>query len=296
MKIINYIILVILIFFSSSCLIPDNYPNINTHKSFNPDSLLKSENSVELIIESEFDYYLLEQNVWIKVDLINNTDSNYYVMESISPGILKFSIIEPDGNPVSSGGFTVNYVIWDPILVLKPGERYQEIISLEHYLNSQEYKIGTYKISSGFYGHENIPYLKSNTIEIEILPPKGEDKELLYLTKQSNTRLSNLLDQYCESVYAPQLYTTLIVYSNNTSDNSIFESSCNKYFEKYMNFFETWHVLTQYAIDLRDNKKLSFEEMDQIFDNLKNLNKTEKSKIIFNSFYRLTYKQIKESL
>lgn len=301
-EIIAFLSLGIFILFYLNCTNHNkNYPNINTHKSFNPDSLLKSKNFVELVIESEFDNYLLGQNVWVKVDLINNTDSNYYVMESIAPGILKFSIIDPDGNRVSSGGFTVNTIFGDTILTLKPGERYQEIMSLEHHLNSREYKIGTYTISCGFSGYENTPYLKSNTIVIEVLPPKGDDKELYNHVnpwskdRDKKIKLSDLLNLYSESVYAPQLYTLLITYSNYSKGSSkIFESSCDNYFKKYMDFFETKHILTQYGFYLRDTKKISNKEMDKIFNKLENQNKTEKSKIIFNSFAQLTYKQLKE--
>jgi len=301
-EIIAYLSLSILIFFYLNCFNSNNnYSNINTHKSFNPDSLLKRKNSVELIIESEFDNYLLGQNVWVKVDLINNTDSNYYVMESIAPGILKFSIIDPDGNRVSSGGFTVDTIFGDTILTLKPGERYQEIMSLEHHLNSREYKIGTYTLSGSFSGHENTPYLESNTIEIEVLPPIGDDKELYELVNPSskvrdkNSKLSDLLSLHPESVYAPQLYTLLITYSNYSKGSSeIFESSCDNYFKKYMDFFETKHILTQYGLYLRETKKISNKEMDKIFNKLENQNKTEKTKIIFNSFSQLTYKHLKE--
>ena len=302
-EIIAYLSLSILILFYLTCTNHNkNYPNINTHKSFNPDSLLGSDNSVELIIESEFDNYLLGQNVWVKVDLINNTDSNYYSIEDVAPGCLRFSIIDPDGKSLRSF-LTVSTVIWDTLFVIKSGERYQKIISLEHYLYFKDYIIGTYNISCGFYGNTITPYLKSNTIEIEVLSPKDDDKELFDITKRLRAwpvnkdhliELSNLLNRYSESVYTPQLYTWLITFSNHEDSYNIFESSCDIYFKNYMNFFETSHILEQYALHLKKHRKISNKEMDQIFDDLAHQSKTEKSKIIFDSFFKTNYKEIKE--
>lgn len=199
-----------------------------------------------------------------------------------------------------------NNAIGDTVFVLKPGERYQDIMSLETYMDWYDYKVGTYKISCALNGdgYNNIPNLESNIVAIEVVQPKGDDKKLFDLTGnlgmypttgEKILYLNNLINQYSKSVYIPQLYGRLIVFSQSRN-LGIFESSCNKYFNRYFDFFETKQILTSYVIHLKHDKKLSNEEIDQINLDLANRNQTEKSKIIFDSFYRLTYKQIKERL
>lgn len=291
----------ILILFSANCFNNDNYPNINTHKSFNPDSLLRSENSVELIIESEFDYYLLNQVIWIKAAVINNTNSNFYSRSYLQPIDLNIVIIDPFGNGISKKIHSRSIML-DTVFVVKPGERYQRIIPLEIYMGFDDYKIGKYQISCILSGYCNPPKLTSNTIEIEVIEPKGKDKELYDLTYglrlfpisyDGKLKLHKLLNQFNESIYAPQLYNVLII-TTFYQNSELFEISCNEYFNRYMENFESIFILTSYTSHLKHNSGLSNYEIDQRIFDLANRNKTEKSKIIFDSFFNTTYKEIKE--
>lgn len=227
---------------------------------------------VQLIIEPEYDEYLLNQSVWIKVVLKNLSNNSYYIKRALSNPFLDFKILDPSGNKVHCG-ITYTYGKARDSILLSPEDSVLRYECLDIYMATQNNIQGIYKIYANYQG------IKSNEIEIMMLEPTGIDKEVYNSTYRTRTapwtlkeisHLSNIIDSYPESKYMPQLYSILLgilVYKEKDIYNK-FMYYFNKYFENHSNSYNSLFVIGEYDGYLKDRKEMSIEQVKKEVKNL----------------------------
>ncbi|HMS32761.1 MAG TPA: hypothetical protein PKC91_01615 [Ignavibacteria bacterium] len=199
----------------------------------------QGEGKVRLEISAEFDEYIIDQLIWIKVTVINNSDDNYYLTYPLRRLFVKFDETYPSGNK-NIENLPADSSMQSDSLLLKPGSTFEKVIQLnrepEKFYGEKKKETGIYKISARYQD------IKSNEINFKVSEPAGIDKELydetyLKLFKddipvyERNTKLGELLKKYPGTRYSPQLYKKYFEESNYTKDYNNNSDDINYFFE-----------------------------------------------------------------
>ena len=248
---------------------------------------------VQLIIEPEYDEYLLNQRVWIKVVLRNLSNNDYYLKKSFFIYNLNLNITDPSGNKIHCGVELHGIKPRDSILI-PPGDSVFSYENLDTYLGMKDNVPGVYKICANYQG------IKSNEIEILMLEPTEIDKEVYDLTQKARmlawtqeeiSLLSDIIDHYPESKYIPEFYNRLlgiIIYEDKDINNE-FLHYCNKYFSDYSNSYVSFNIVSHYDGYLQDRAGMNIEQVKQELKNLSNRHKNTVFEQLINFYIQKNY-------
>ena len=200
---------------------------------------------VSLIISPEFVLFFKEQDVWMKVTVMNNSGDDYYLKFPLNRSLINLSVTTPAGKIIKD---SVLSEITEPSdsLKLLPGSSYEKVMPMNREIKNSSAKgnfilsdTGIYKIKI-FYQD-----LISDEISIPVTAPSGNDKELYDKTYGSLfeqnvseydklAELEELLKKYPASKYSPQLYYLFFRESNFTNDYNRASENISDFF-KYNN-------------------------------------------------------------
>lgn len=185
-------------------------------------AVLKYENSddVYFIIEPEYNEYLVNQHMYIKATLVNNSDTLYPLVISLSWNDVEFEIIDPNGNLVTNGATQQKvYEVSPNPRLLEPGEKVERIIDMDWFMRNSELVLG--EVTGVFTIKAEYQGIVSNTITLNVNRPQGIDSVLYSFTnygyfgannKESFDEKFKILNEYKESKYAPQIADVLWTY------------------------------------------------------------------------------------
>ncbi|HMS65548.1 MAG TPA: hypothetical protein PKD83_09885 [Ignavibacteria bacterium] len=200
---------------------------------------------VSLVISPEFVSFFKEQDVWMKVTVMNNSPNDYYLKFPLNRSLINLSVTTPAGKIIKD---SVLSEITEPSdsLKLLPGSSYEKVMPMNREIKNSSAKgnfilsdTGIYKIKI-FYQD-----LISDEISIPVTAPSGNDKELydkpsgsLFEQNVSEydklAELEELLKKYPASKYSPQLYYLFFRESNFTNDYNRSSENISDFF-KYNN-------------------------------------------------------------
>jgi len=248
---------------------------------------------VQLIIELEYDEYLLNQRVWYKAVLKNLSNNDYYLKKSFFIYNLNLNIKDPSGNKIDCGLELYGVKSRDSELI-SPGDSVFRYENLDTYLGMKDNTPGVYKICANYQG------IKSNEIEILMLEPTGINKEVFDLTQKARmlawtqeeiSLLSDIIDQYPESKYIPEFYNRLlgiIIYKDKDINNE-FLHYCNKYFLDYSNSYVSLNIISHYDGYLQDRAGMNIEQVKQELNNLSNRHENTMFEQLINYYVQRNY-------
>lgn len=208
-----------------------------------------SAGKVNLIITSEYEEYFIDQDIWIKVSVVNNSNENYFLKWPLTLTYTHFAGTYPSGKKINEIP-TDDSIEPKDSLKLDPGGSFEKVMSLNKligkFYNEDKKEIGVYKINARYQD------LNSNELNIDVTEPTDIDKELydqtyLQLFKPEIPRyekiqkLAVLLNKYPGSKYSPQLYKMYF-------DESKFTKDYNNNSEEIVDFFKYNH--DTYGADL----------------------------------------------
>lgn len=266
MKIINHIIPVFLIIIVLAII---EFEDTNSTKEYyNPKNhnIKLDSGKVQLIIEPEFDEYLLNQIVCVKVLLKNMTDKNYSIHYPLSLDIFRYNIFDPFGNTLHYP-LTSDLVSFLDSIKLISGETIEKYFCLDGYFSSYKNVPGGYRISADFQG------IKSNEIKIVITIPTSDNKKVYNLTygadyyprnQREISYLSGIIRRYPKSKYIPQLYNGLILSSGHRDSNSQTIEYVNNYFKEHSDSYGSVFIISKYERYLRVRLGFNVEQTKQI--------------------------------
>lgn len=194
---------------------------------------------VTLDIETEYGEYYIDQMIWIKVIVTNNTKDNYYLRYPLTRLFVMFEKIYPSGDSISEN-IAADAFLQSDSLLLKPGSSFEKVIQLntepEKFYGDEKKETGIYKINARYQD------LISNEINLKVSEPSGIDKELyddsyLKLFKneipiyERNQKLGELLKKYPGTKYSPQLYKKYFEETNYSKDYNNNSDEINNFFE-----------------------------------------------------------------
>lgn len=254
MKTHKFKIIIVLIIFLM--LVIAVYINAKTSKYTNPNKF-----AVEFILTPENDKYLKKQDIWLHAKIVNNTDNSFKLNSTFNWGNMEFDITEPDGQKVLKLFDNTQLPSISDSSEIASNSFQETDIELGYYFPQGTKKLGVYKLTATFQS------LKSNEIEFEVKEPDGIDKEVFDKMKDaigspsennyfqnSTRRLEDLLSQYPESKYAPQLYNYLFSELNYTNksetDVTRLDTDFNNYITHNANSLGTNFIIHQYVVGI----------------------------------------------
>ena len=266
-------------------------------KSLTENEVKVKENNVEFLITPEYEIYLFNQDVLIKVILINNSSSAYYIKDSFIWLSMNFEVFNSKGELIESGVSTDRVPPIDST-ELKPGDEFTSIIHMGWFFENQslyEKEIEqTYTIKANYQG------IESNEILIEFKNPTGIDKELYESTSKVYNAsfypqkidqieaLREVLYSYSDSRYAPQLYNILLLNIASYSDSAHFFDAFSKFLNTNRNSFQTYYCLSVFRNYAKNQLSWSDERINYEIDNIKNLYTGEKFSEVISSYQRVS--------
>jgi len=243
-------------------------------------------NRVKFIISTEYNEYLEQELIWIKLKIINSSEENFYLHGELSIGAgLDFEIRDDQGNILQSMLVSEYGNRGDSLLVL-PGDTIENIANLSWY-SANKSAPTKYKILA------HCENLVSNEIMVRINKPEGEEKEVFDFMKKDNVDRENIqidrrlidsvainiVNKYPHSRYTPQIYDRLLRSLVIYGDSSTFSESFDIYMINNFNKLTTKFMLTTYKAHLltyMNNKteiSQKLEELKSKYGNNENLNK-----------------------
>lgn len=267
-------------------------------KLLNDQDKILIKDNVNLIIYPEYDEYFINQDIWIKCDLINNSKDNYYLKLPIT--IHSVTVIIT--NPLNEKGnyHTETENAYNDSLELIPGKSTEKLVCLNWVFprfTSTDIKIyGLYKIKFVYQG------IESNEININITEPTGVDKILYDSTfngifkpyipiNEKMNKLEKLLDKYPSSKYSPQLYNYLLLSTHNLFSQERYLENINNYFQFNYDTYGSRFILIRYFVYLENELKLDNKSIDLIKDNLITKFPNSKTEYILNKEFELNRTQ-----
>jgi len=274
------------------------------------------EGEVQLIIEPEFDHYLLGETIWLKVTIHNNTDKDFYITYLPDKFSVPLKIESNNGNEhIRLREIDERNGASDSVKVA-PHSSFISLINLtESYFDQRHVTMGIYDINGVYdkytpmrYGYlsyqgERIkidypPPLKANPIKIEILPAKGREEMISNVIfnpmqgfKSIFEKLEYLVKYHPESKYYPQIYSEYIYYLTAQSDSTKLFSNVN-YFLDNIATYETILVLHRVSGFLRNKLNWDYTKRRDYFFSLKEKYSTGKVaecidvKLTMDEYYR----------
>ncbi|MBK9331307.1 MAG: hypothetical protein IPM96_02625 [Ignavibacteria bacterium] len=285
----------LLIFVLLISLMIFRYYKTATFKGNQPVEIFNLKNdSLQFTIQSEYEEYLVNQDIWLKVKLYNNSKAPYLMNLPFSkPGIV-FTIKEGDSLRLRFDN--QNYEPARIFSCLLPES--DSLVTYIHliYNISDILKAGTFTVIADYQD------LESNEITFAVSKPKGGDKVIFdelhgpykHATReeQYNYRLE-ILEKYKDSQYCPQFYIALLQFTEGQKDTSLFQDMFDKYFDNYPNSFSLTRIMDEYWYYLGNVKGLSHDQARQKLRDLKDKYKgtliedcilTDNFKLIFRDY------------
>lgn len=234
----KFLIILILIIIIISVLIYIFRSDIFKKASVNS-HLASSENKVKLVIDPEYDRYFIDQDIWLKVVVVNNSSDNYFLKMPLNRFVVRFKGISPSGK-VFEDSLRINIIEPADSLKLLPGNSFEKVMPLniqtKRFFSPENTEKGNFKIIAKYQN------LVSNELNISVSEPEGIEKELydqtygsLFTQNISEMdkiyKLEELLKKYPGTKYSPQLY-------NKFFRESKFINDYNKSTENILDFFE----------------------------------------------------------
>ncbi len=223
---------------------------------------------IQIIIKPEYENYLVNQSLWLKVIVINKTGKSYQLKTPLDIFGMKFEIIGPDNIAVQKIFESERAFDMDSIYV-SGNDSIENFINLDFWMHNslqlEKKLIGKYIIRATYQGME------SNELNIRVEYPSGGDKELFdqtfgaiypFSNDDQSKKLENLLNQYSKSPYGPQLYDALFVLTPDQTDTSRFISNYQNYFDNYSDTYSTIVMLRHYKHYLGSIMKLDKNHID----------------------------------
>lgn len=161
--------------------------------------------------------FLEREPIWVKCQVKNNgnTPQNLLTMRYKIRGMVFYLVSEELNNYLHDVRIRGSSA-YEPLTILNPGDSMGSFANLlEYYSSSNKPRLsgtnihslnpGRYRLYARYYtrwnekdGREDI---YSDTLEFEVIPPVGKEKEALKLLEKSEYR--EVFEKYPESVYAP---------------------------------------------------------------------------------------------
>lgn len=201
-----------------------------------------ADRKVILILSPEYDGYFINQDIWMKVVVVNNSDDNYYLKLPLNRTYTNFYRTYPSGKIITDS-ITVNRLKPPDSLKLLPGGSYEKVMTLNKtstkLLIDDINETGIYIINATYQD------LVSNELKLPVTVPAGIDKELYDQTygklfaqniseEERVYKLEDLLKKYPATKYSPQLYNIFFRESNFTNDYNRSSENISDFF-KYNN-------------------------------------------------------------
>lgn len=209
------------------------------------DLLDSTDREVKLIITPEYSEYFIEQDIWMKVMVVNNSIESYYLKFPLNRTFTNFKGMYPSGKIIADS-ITFNPIEKSDSLKLIPGSSYEKVMALNKAAKNffisdkgDNVETGIYKINARY------QQLVSNELSLKVTLPTGADKELydetygkLFIQNVSPEekiyKLEELINRYPSSKYSPQLYYIFFRESNFTNDYNRSSENISDFF-KYNN-------------------------------------------------------------
>ena len=208
----------------------------NEREDLIPDS---AERKVSLIITPEYDEYFIDQLIWIKINVANNSNENYYLKSPLKRSYVSFAGTYPSGKNFTDS-LSSDIREHSDSLSLEPGSSFEKVIpvniSAEKFYGEEKKETGNYKINAMYQN------LTSNDLNINVSGPPGIDKEIYDKTYgklftadipqyEKIQKLGELLKKYPGTKYSPQLYKIYFSESNYSKDYNNNSDDINYFFE-----------------------------------------------------------------
>ena len=206
------------------------------NESMIPDS---AERKVSLIITPEYDEYLLDQLIWVKINLTNNSNENYFLKSPLKRSYVRFAGTYPSGEKIAVS-FISEIQEQSDSLKLEPGSSFEKVmplnISAEKFYGKEKKETGNYKINAKYQN------LTSNELIINVTEPAGIDKEIYEQTYgklfkaeisqyEKIQKLGEAIKKYPGTKYSPQLYKIYFDESNYSKDYNNNSDDINYFFD-----------------------------------------------------------------
>lgn len=258
-----------------------------------------SPDQVTLETTVEHSDYIIHQNVWITVRIINNSSMNYYLKQPFDFGTFNVDIVGPD-NVKWVNGMVADYEAGRDSIKLAPGDSKEiSFSSMTFAPSGGKYTTGTHTITAYYQGK------KSNQATFNLKEP-SKDEQVIYNALLSVTnpqvveqnfpienikKTEEFIQKYPDSKYTPQAYSWLfnmykMLFINSVKNEDIvkYERMLNQYLEKYSNELETNYAIGAYAQALSAGVKLSPEEVKSKLQNISGRFSGSKTASIINKF------------
>ncbi|MCB0725702.1 MAG: hypothetical protein KDC73_13485 [Ignavibacteriae bacterium] len=277
---IKYIFL-ILILLSGCSESPKNEPILSNH------NIPIKEGEVQLVIEPEYDNYIFGENIWLKISIHNNTDTDYYLTYLPDKLSVPLKIVSNNGNEnIRLREDDERMGALDSIKV-SPGSSFISFINLtENYFDQRYVTKGIYDIKGSYDKYSQIKYvylvpggkkinypppLESNSIKIEILPAGGKEEKVCSIlfnnTKKFDSqieRLKYLVDEFPDSKFYPQIFSEYIYYLAAEGDSIKLFSNIDHFLDNNATY-ETIMVLNRVSNYLRNKLNWDYEQRRNYF-------------------------------
>lgn len=234
----KYLIAILLIVIFGLILLLNYKTEIFTKKD-NFDVPESESGKVIFKILPEYDKYYIDQLIWIKAVVINNSKENYFIVHPLKRSFVRIEETFPSGNRIS-GINIADTTKQSDSLMLKPGSSFEKVILLnsesEEFYGDMKRETGIYKLFARYQD------LVSDEITINVSEPEGKDKELydrtflqLFKSEKSDyekvSSLGELLKRYPGTKYSPQLYKIFLTESKYSKDYNNNSDEINYFFE-----------------------------------------------------------------
>ena len=231
-----YILLLIVVIISISLFV---FRDLVFRKSSDIKPPNVSDGKVKLIIMTEYNEYFIDQDIWLKVSVVNNSNENYYLKLPLNRSYIYFKGVYPSEKIVTDS-FTVDPGEIKDSLKILPGNSYEKVVSLnpvnEKFFRENGKETGIYSLIAGYQD------LLSNELSIPVILPSGDDKELYEQTFGSlfgqevsdydkAVKLGELLKKYPATKYSPQLYNIFFRESDFVNDYNRASENMSDFFE-----------------------------------------------------------------
>jgi hypothetical protein len=200
---------------------------------------------VRLVIETEYNEYFIDQLIWVKVIVTNNSNVDYFLKSPLKRIYTRFEGTYPSGKKITESGSYDKNEMSDSLL-LKPGSSFEKVMPLnieaEKFYGEEKKETGTYKINATYQD------LVSDEISITVNKPAGIDREIYEKTYEQLLgsdisqfekiqKLGEALKKYPGTKYSPQLYKLYFDESNYSKDYNNNSEEINKFFESNYNTY-----------------------------------------------------------
>ncbi|MCB0725701.1 MAG: hypothetical protein KDC73_13480 [Ignavibacteriae bacterium] len=208
--------------------------------------------------------YLLGENAWLKISLINNSEEDYYYTGFFVGGAIRTLVTSPFNNQRNELAGSVD---WWPI---KKVLRKNDTLIYYHQLNDGiKGGDGNYSVVCSF---QNI---QSNTISFDITEPVNDDRTVFEnireIHKKVNTNpkyresskndYEGLYYKYPVSPYTPSLYFKIVL-NGIITDSLRYEQLYTDFYEKYNNSYEVYYALLYHQFYLEKIKELNSSDIN----------------------------------